>query len=232
VARILPCARLLFPSRWIGVFLWVFAMIVPVQGLSTAHASGPTLSKLFPYLEHYLQTDPKERTHFTLDYVIRADGVSGPVPIAYQGEAGPVAIRLAADGRVIDLPDLALLKADPVLILPEQHRGKMSLSMTLVPVVPVSTRLDMGDVGRAVEQSNASIRRAAGLMSFAAPTMKGLLILMPEGAEPPSVLAADGTLAPLALDPARNGYRFETRRHKRAQALIFSVPPVRIAFLD
>ena len=208
----------------------LIAFIASLFAFAGSAAAEPTINDLFPNYQEYLSLPEDERSHFTLRFYMRSsDGV--PPEIEYGVDNTVTAIDLDETGRVLNPPPLSALAAEtPVSVLNRTEDRKFSMNMQLAPALAVSDRLTLADIETATEQANAAIRRVAGVMAFAAPKMRGVVLMMPEDAAPPVLDTGEA----LAFEEDYGGYLARLRDMKRADAdaVLLSVEPLDIRFVN
>ena len=183
------------------------------------------LSRLFPMFEDYLALDQDKRSHFELTYALNAsDDADNGFRLWVERENGNVDITRTDDGLVDMDQIVGLLPGNP-MIMTDLPAGRGSVSMKLLPTLELGDEIAMEDVCTALSQANAAIRKQAGLMSFAAPKMKGIgfnlqpgtevILKKPDGGR--ETLASYVTL--MKVEPRRKDCR-------SGDTLAFSKPPV------
>ena len=132
------------------------------------------LSRLFPMFEDYLALDQDKRSHFELTYALNAsDEADNGFRLWVERASGNVEITRTDDGLVDMDQIVGLLPGNP-MIMTDLPAGRGNVSMKLLPTLELGDEIAMEDVCTALSQANAAIRKQAGLMSFAAPKMKGI----------------------------------------------------------
>ena len=125
-------------------------------------------SKLFPLLDMYLGLPATERDQFHLEYAITGAGAAENAHLTLKRPSADMPIALAADGRVLTLPDLVDLKSAQVVMTTPKgaHYG---VSLHLVANVTPTQKLDVAPLKAGIDQARAAGRKTAGLMAMMAP---------------------------------------------------------------
>lgn len=207
-------------------------LIAAAPLLLAAGLAGPALGqarkvaparRLFPFLDRYLQIPAAQRSRFRLAYHLSRDGrpAAGVRAWYVQGEARSP-ILVAADGRLSPLPTLAQWReAEVELDVPADT--PLGVNMSLEAVVTPAARMAAAPLAEAVDQARAAIRRAAGLMGFAAPRMAAVTL---RDAGSARVELTGGREAALPL--AGGHPRFEPGAHRGAEAVVCGRAPTRL----
>jgi len=140
-----------------------------------------------------------------LDIRIRltpAEGPQVPVTLTIVAAAGRIVVRPAADGlsEFPVRPDL--MAEDPIVLTSVPEPVKTKVSLELAPRLPPDNSFSYADLMRSVEQANRAIKSAAGLFSFAAPRMKGVVLHFPAGDTPATAKVGDTNGRMLSADAA------------------------------
>jgi hypothetical protein len=198
-------------------------------GLAQAAEKPPVkLARAFPYLDKYFALPPAQRDRFVMGYTFRKDGkpaadLKGWI-IQAGGRREPLA--LGPDGRVLRLPTAAELQS-AMLALDVPEGVKMGVTLDLLPSVPPAREMAARDLSLAIDQANAGMAKAAGLLSFATPR---LIAVSFQGAGSGTAVLADGRQAPLPL--AEGAPAYAPARLTGAARLVFARIPARLTFLD
>lgn len=179
--------------------------------------------RLFPFLDRYLQIPTAQRSRFRLAYHLSRDGNPAAGVRGWYVHGGARApITVAADGRVSPLPTLAQWReAEVEFDVPADT--PMGMNMSLEATVAPAARMEAAPLAEAVEQARAAIRRAAGVMGFAAPRMAAVTL---RDAGSARVVLAGGREAGLPL--AGGHPRFEPGAHRGAEAIVCGRAPTRL----
>lgn len=175
------------------------AALIPAGLASAAHAETKVIEagKIFPYLDLFLGLAPAERSHFTMAYTLRKDGKPpAGVSIILLVNGGRIPLTVAPDGRVTRLPTLAELKAKAGVELNKPDGSKINVIMDLLARVAPSTTVQAGDLAAAVNQCAGVIKAKAGLLGFAAPKIKRVVM---RGSGPGTGFNAQGVGKPLPM---------------------------------
>jgi hypothetical protein len=180
------------------------------------------LADALPFYERYLQLPPSTRDGFVMQYSLSGrDG--GPVPavtLIRDGRRTP--LQLGPGGRIVPPADLATLRATRISVA-----GPASLTMNLVPVIPLSRRIALGPVNNALGDYRDAVR-AAGPLALAAPRLRGVSF---PGIASGQAELADGRLVPLPRDGAGDAvFRPGDRAMHGAVAVVLPRLPTRIEF--
>lgn len=182
------------------------------------------MKSIFQYLDAYLKIPPAERNLFTLAYYVELTPKPGPEFKAFYvggGQRTPVPFR--ADGRFERLPTLAQLQAKHQLELTARAGSKFNVELALEPTARPAQEMDAAGLAGAVVQANRGIKRAAGVMRIAAPTMARVGF---RGVGRGEVVYRDGRRAALPMT-AGTAY-FQPSAHPNAARLVFDRTPARM----
>lgn len=180
--------------------------------------------KLFPFLDLYLSLPPGERSRFAMAYYLSQDGRPGTSARFFLvSGAGRTPLPVAADGRLLRHPTLAELNGDAVIAIDNRpEHGRFSLEMELQAVAPMAETVSAADCVAAIDQCNAGIRKKAGLIGFAAPTIEQVVFV---GTSSGSATLADGRT--VALPAIKGSPAFRPASLPSAGTLKFPRPPQR-----
>ena len=156
--------RGIFPVALAGLFLFAGGAVAQTATDSETMAA----SKLFPLLDTYLGLPPAERDQFHLEYGVTGNGAAANTHLTLKRSSGDMPIPLAADGRILAVPDLAdLTSAQVVMTTPKgSHYG---VSLHIVANEAPAQRLDVAPLKAGIDQARAAGRKTAGLMAMMAP---------------------------------------------------------------
>jgi hypothetical protein len=152
-----------------------FALITSaVLALATMAAAPPEksvpTSKAFPYLENYLKMPVTSRSRFTLGYFLTIGGKPATnVKVWLVDGAKRTPMPIGAEGVVLRTPNLGELERNATVVLDMSPDTKVGLQMAIEPLVPKSTEMDAQALSLATVQADAAVRKAAGVLGFAAP---------------------------------------------------------------
>lgn len=184
----------------------------------------PPAKKVFPYYDLYLGIPAAERTRFVMNYYLRLNGkpASGQGLYVVMPGGARTLLTQAADGRITRMPTLAELKDGVIDADEHKESDRFSLSMELQPIVRLGETMPTADLAAALDQSNAAIRKKAGLIGFAVPKMEQVIFV---GAGSGQALLTGGKTAPLPAFKAMPFYR--PADLAGAQTLKFARAPTR-----
>ncbi len=142
------------------------------------------LAKAFPYLENYLKLPPAQRNHFVVAYIITQGGkpVSGLRAWVVQG-AQRTPLVIGADGKVARSPTLGQLQSKAMLEVDAPPTTKFGMQLAIEPLTPPSANVDAGYLIIAIAQADAAVKKAAGILGFAAPKLTRVYFKGGAGAE-------------------------------------------------
>lgn len=205
---------------------------VLLAGLAAAMLASPALAqdtkvvdatKVFTFYENFLQLPAAERTRFRLVYTFTSAGqpVTAPAWLVVDGRRTPMPLR---DGQVLRLPNLDELRRGKVeLGLPAD--AKVSAKLAVEPTVRPAARMDARELAAAVTQAAAGLKKAAGFMAMAVPSLTRVDFAgVPAG----EVELADGRRAPLPMENGRPV--FEPAKFPGARAVRFRRAPDHLRF--
>ncbi|MBX3480901.1 MAG: hypothetical protein KF842_10920 [Caulobacter sp.] len=209
------------------------ASLLPAGLAGAARADTRTVevSKVFPYLDMYLELPPAQRSHFALTYTLRRDGKPATgVSITLLGPGGGrTPLTIGADGRVLRLPTLADYKAKTQVELVKPDGVKVSINLDMVARVAPAATLAAADLTRAINQCDAAIKAKAGLLGFAAPKIRRVMLV---GAGSGAAVTAQGVATPLpmmdgspAFDPGQMASAVTVRLARAPSALLLAGRP-------
>jgi hypothetical protein len=185
------------------------------------------LRRLFPHLEKYWTLAPAERNRFTPAYYVRQNGRAPQnlkLAIVRGGAREP--LPLSPDGRIERLPSAGDLQGRTQVAVDAPAGSKFSIGMELEATVRPGAEFPAGDLVAAVDQSNAAIRRFAGVLGFAAPHMARVSFA---GARSGVAVLADGRTAPLPSTP--EGAIFDPAVLKGARTIRLTQAPDHVYLL-
>ncbi len=172
------------------------------------------LKKVFRHEKLRQGIAPEDQSHFNVSAkLMREDG--GPIGLWFgEGEARQE-IPLGEKGELNWRPSAELFKANPP-VFTDVPKGQLSMNLGLEPILPMpeqggQTIIKTEDMRLALKQANKAMGKAAGLVSFAVPKMKKIIIKPPEG-EIPMMHFIDGTAQAMeALEELEGWYVFNSR---------------------
>lgn len=181
------------------------AALLPLSlaGEAFAKTKAIEIGKLFPFLDLYLGIPAADRTRFTLAYFYRMES-GGPLTMTLVGKDGSrTPLTLGADGRVLRTPTLAEIKAKAVIELSAPEGTKFKGQMLMLAKVAPAATLSATELAAAVSQCQAAIKAKAGLIGFAAPKIKRVVL---HGAGSGSAVDAKGVSRPLPVAAGAPSY--------------------------
>lgn len=201
------------------------AGLAGVTALPAQAARPPVdVGKVFPFLDRYLKIPPEQRTLYELAYYLTVDGHPAAGVAAWiETPQGRVAVPIGADGRVLRLPTLEMLKAHRKLVLEAPARAKFSMDMELQARLPLGLEVDAAEAARAINQANAGIKVSGGLLGLVTPKMAKTVFL---GSGSGRAVMTDGRVVPLPLADGQPAY--DPLVLRGARSLRFAKPPSRV----
>jgi hypothetical protein len=198
---------------------------VAISAFATLAAAPPEKSipvgKAFPYLENYLKIPAAERSRFTLGYFLTIAGKPATdvkVWLVDGGKRTPVPI--GPGGIVQRTPNLGELERNATVVLGASPDTKFGLQLVIEPLVPRSTEMDAQALALATVQADAGVRKAAGVLGFAAPHMTRVYFKGGTGGE---AVFADGHAVTLGT---LKGFTFyDTGAQRGAKIIRFAKAP-------
>lgn len=182
------------------------------------------LKKVFPYLDAYLTAPASERSRFAMAYRLQVDGRPNPaLRLVFLNGTERIAAPIDANGRIGRLPSLAMLKADQKAEITGPEGHKVGLVVDVEATLAPALELDAKALTAATVQATAGARRAAGMMSFAAPKLERVVF---QGAAGGQVVTAQGRSQPLPL--VKGEPVFDPARYADARSVRFTRAPRRI----
>lgn len=169
-------------------------MLLLTASPALAEKSVPA-SKAMPYLAAYLKLPAADRSRFTPAYYLHvgAQPLTAPVWLVDAGVRTPVPLN--ARGRIERLPSLAQL-ADGKLAVGVDPSVKLSVSLSIEPVMAPSADLDARELAAAIAQAATGERKAAGVLALVAPKLKAVGFV---GVSSGEIEFADGRRAALPV---------------------------------
>ncbi len=182
-------------------------------------------SEVFPYLERYYGIPAAERTAFRLAYRLQVNDR----PFTGRGwyldaQNGRTPIAFAPDGTVRNLPTAAMLRdRNHRFQLDVPSGSRFSMGLELQPTAAPAQEMPAAQITQSITQANAGIRRAAGLLRVAVPTMGRATF---PGARTGEAVTADRRATPLPL--VNGAPAFTPAEMPQARTLRFAQTPSRI----
>jgi hypothetical protein len=198
------------------------AIAAPVS--AAARGKSVPAAKAFPYLDAYLKLPPAQRSRFTLAYYLTVAGKPATGVQAWIVEgARRTPIPIGAEGRVLRLPTLGELGAGTIL-LDTSPDTKFGLQLEMEPLVRLATDFDAPSLVASIAQADAGVRKAAGLLGFAAPKLIRVYFKGGEGGE---AVFADGRRVRLGM--LKGMAYFDADSQHGARTIHFARAPTRMA---
>jgi hypothetical protein len=160
----------------IAVTAALFALSLDLQAAERPwHSYREVCQKL--YLDKFY-AEPRELRDKLLVRlkIARADGDPAPPALAIAASSGRIELRPDAAGYTEFPVNADLLVEDPPVLTDAPAGRKLSVSLSLQPVLPSGNSFAYADLMGAVEQANAIVETQAGALSWLAPRMKGVLL--------------------------------------------------------
>lgn len=209
------------------------ASLLPASIAGAARAETKTIpvAKVFPYLDMYLELPAAQRSHFAMAYSLRRDGKPATgVKLTLLGQGGArTPLTVGADGRVQRLPTLADYRSKAMVELVKPDGSKVALTLEMVARVAPATTLAAADLTRAINQCDAAIKAKAGLLGFAAPKIRRVILV---GAGSGTAVSAQGAATPLpmmegspAFDPGQMASAISVKLARAPSAILLSGRP-------
>jgi hypothetical protein len=154
---------------------------------------------VFSFLENILKVPAPERARISAAYLLSRDGkpASGVKATLVEANGARTPLPIDDKGRFERTPTLAQLQGGAQVEFDVPADTKFSSSMILEPVLKSAAEYDARELVATVEESNAAIRKAAGVMAMIAPTVDGLAF---RGAESGVATFPNGSTRPLPTD--------------------------------
>lgn len=181
------------------------AALLPLSlaGEAVAEPKLIEVGKLFPFLDLFLSIPAANRTKFTLAYFYKMEA-GGPLTMTLVGADGSRRpLPLGADGRVTRLPTLAEFKAKAKIELSAPKGSKFKGQMMMLANVAPAATLSAADLNASVFQCQQAIKAKAGLIGFAAPKIKRVVL---HGAGSGTAIDAKGVSKPLPVAAGAPSY--------------------------
>lgn len=213
-----------------------FALAAPASGPATAQtksaaaaeAKRAPIKKAFPYLDAYLKIPAAERSRFALAYRLQSKngGPPGAVRVYVHQGATRTELPVAADGQILRLPALAMLNDKTATIsVGKPTPAPLGIDMSLEATADPATQMSAPEIAAAVDQANRGIKRAAGVVGFAVPTMGAAYFNLAGSGQ---VVMVDGRRAALPVMGTGSPY-FAPASWPGARTLVFAKAPTRIS---
>lgn len=181
------------------------AALLPLSlaGEAFAKSKAIEIGKLFPYLDLYLGIPASDRTKFTIAYFYRIEA-GGPMTMTLVGADGTrTPLPLGPDGRVNRLPTLADIKAKAKIEMAAPDGSKFKGQIMMLARVAPAAAMSATDLAAAISQCQLAIKAKAGLIGFAAPKIKRVVL---HGAGSGTAIDANGVSKPLPVTAGAPSY--------------------------
>ena len=202
--------------------LWAHALNAAETGMKSRDVEA---SKVFAYLDTYLDLPPEQRSGVVLSYRFQTTGTQVAPRLFLLRGAEQIVLPVAADGRVELLPSLADLKARVHVLMQAPEGAKVSESLDLMSAQPLRADYAATDFNVGLEQVNRAVKKIAGPLSLMAPKMTKVVFV---GAGSGELIDAAGHAQPLPM--SADGPAFSPMSTPSARAIRLARAPVRIAF--
>ena len=187
-------------------------------------AAKPKPKQVFPYWENYLRIPAAERTRFQLAYTLSIGGkpAGGAQLFAVDG-ARREPIAVGPDGRMRPPPLDFFRSKTAVIDNPGASGRSFNVELELLATAQPAQEMDAAEMAAAIAQTNAGIRKAAGLIGVVAPKMGKVSF---EGAGAGQAVGADGRRTPL---PVLNGLPYYApAAMPNVRRLVFTRAPTKV----
>lgn len=149
----------------------------------------------FPFLEKYLSLPASERDHIEVAYAVKiknGNASQAQLLLKYQGQSQK--LNIASDGRITPLPTLTQLRGGAKVYMSAPADMSVSMKVRIFAKVPAAKTMAVAPLIKAVDQTNRSARKIAGVLAVAVPKQDRLYFA---GAGNGRVVMADGSTKPL-----------------------------------
>jgi hypothetical protein len=172
-----------------------------ISAFATLAAAPPEKSvpvgKAFPYLENYLKMPASERSRFTLGYFLTIGGKPATdVKVWLVDGNKRTPIPIGAEGAVLRTPNLGELERNTMVVVGASPDTKFGLQLVMEPLVPRGAEMDAQALALSAVQADAGVRKAAGVLGFAAPKLTRIYFKGGTGGE---AVFADGHAVKLGV---------------------------------
>ena len=183
--------------------------------------------KLLPYFDFYLGMPEARRSRFRPAYQLLVDDrpYTGPITLVDGDQRTPLAV--GPDGRFERFPTLAQLKRKPKLAIDAPAKARIKTDLGVEALAPRGAEMATGPLAASIDQLNAAMKSAAGVLSFIVPKFGRAFFVF--GGRQGVRVAADGATRPLPLgedEPVEPFY--SPSRHPEAVAVRFPAAPARV----
>lgn len=213
----MSASRLLLPA------LAMLAAATPAAAVERLTPAG----RLLPYFDFYLGMAESRRDRFRPAYQLLVDGqpYTGPVTLVDGPQRTPLSV--GPDGRFDRFPTLDQLKRRPQIAIDAPARARIRTDLGVEALAPRGAEMPVGPLAASIDQLNAAMRSAAGVLAFVVPRFGRAFFVF--GGRQGVRVAADGSARPLPLgedEPVEPFY--SPSRHPEAVAVRFPSAPARV----
>ncbi len=182
------------------------------------------VKKLFPYYDLYLGLPPQDRDGFYLEYLVKTSDTNVRPRMVYALGSVRTPIQLDSKGKILTMPDMAMLRQGKVEVPASSPRGQIVLN--LEPVVPLGRTIPANAVSNCVTDYAKAIGRA-GPLALAIPKLTGIAF---KGVDSGKVVFADGRKVSLPVEGGLPVFRPSQSTMRGAVSLEFSTAPIQAEF--
>lgn len=201
-----------------------FVLTTHAQTASGQNVRQVPVKKLFPYYDLYLSLPPQDRDGFYLEYLIKSEGTNVRPRMVYALGSVRTPIQLDSRGKILTMPDLAMLRQGKVEVPAAAPPGQIILN--LEPVVPLGRTIPAGVVANSVTDYSKAIGRA-GPLALAIPKLTGIAF---KGVSSGQVVFADGRKIALPVEGGAPVFRPNQSAMRGAVNLEFPTAPSQAEF--
>jgi hypothetical protein len=183
------------------------------------------VKKVFPYYDLYLGLPPADRDGFAMVYRLGSRASTQAPTLNYVLGTTRTPIQIAADGRILTMPDATMLANGKIERVAGQPGGSVTLDLN--PVVPLGRSISAAAAANPLNDYAAAIRRA-GPLSLVAPRLSAVRFVGGAGGE---AILSDGRRVALPAAP-EGGVLFtpSAPSMRGVASLSFSTAPTRAEF--
>jgi hypothetical protein len=199
------------------------ALPEPAQAQGAAKPKPkPKPKQIFPYWENYLKIPAAERTRFAPGYFLTWKGPkpAAELPMFAVDGARRVPIAVGPDGRMTPPPVEFFRSKTALMDAPGAEGHSFNVSLELLATMAPAREVAASEVTATLNQSNAGIRKAAGLIGIAAPKMGRMIFV---GAGSGEAVDASGRRTPLPI--VRGAPYFQPSAMPTAQRVVLARAP-------
>lgn len=166
----------LLPGWLLALLTWGLALAPRLS--PGAEPDAPPAMAAIPYravadiLEGFAKVKERDKLHLAVR-IVPAKGGTPPTPLQLElrGQQGPIPVKLAPSGELVDFPLTPALRAENPKLVSNQPKGSLKLEAALA--LRYSGKLIENPAWYldALAQANAAIKSQAGLLSFVVPKL-------------------------------------------------------------